>query len=357
MATILELKSTIAGILGVTVNDFTVNGIDFGLTALNAVRLHAEQGNDFEFQRKTLSLSVNTLTGGSLENAVIQGTSTPATIKTLIDVGQADTNGNFVPLEWTTRAESHERTRGENRYGSRSLRYPSDADTQVFVGGRRRVMLDNDRVSLFPMGTVSENVTVLLDCYVYSSDWTTAESVVVSGVGTTTAFNTTYYRNGSFGGRALWLNLNPATYTAGPSGNVLRALWYDNEVNGFKWFLTTGSDIYNVASGTYASTATTTAQTPASLTFGSNGGGITGTAITSAATTASDSDIWTTKGSNYLIWASVVWLNQNASAFGKQFVNRQEGNLGPPTALRDEALATLIACDTNKFELFRRHGR
>lgn len=353
MATILELKSTIAGILGVTVNDFTVNGIDFGLTALNAVRLHAEQGNDFEFQRKTLSLSVNTLTGGSLENAVIQGTSTPATIKTLIDVGQADTNGNFVPLEWTTRAESHERTRGENRYGSRSLRYPSDADTQVFVGGRRRVMLDNDRVSLFPMGTISENVTVLLDCYVYSSDWTsTSNTLTVTGATGVTGVNTTYYKYGNTVGGAFYLNTNPSTMTFSTGPAVYYAIFYNWITN--RWFIV---DVNNalLTSPANRHELVTTSQSPAGTYTGA--GTFTGTAVVALTTTDSTSDIWTTKGANYLIWASVVWLNQNASVFGKQFVTRQEGNLGPPTALRDEALATLIACDTNKFELFRRHGR
>ena len=352
MATILELKSTIAGILGVTVNDFTVNGIDFGLTALNAVRLHAEQGNDFEFQRKTLSLSVNTLTGGSLENAVIQGTSTSATIKTLLDVGQADTTGKFVPLEWTTRAESHERTRGENRYGSRSLRYPSDADTQVFVGGRRRVMLDNDRVSLFPMGTISENVTVLLDAYVYSSDYTsTSNTITVAGaVGAfATYMNNVYYRYGTHDGKAFYLNKEPNTIS---DGRRTMAVWYRGPAT--KWYITSAEDTFeNTPPDGYSVVSTSvTAAGYATLSVNHSG-----TPTVTSADADTTSDIWTTKGANYLIWASVVWLNQNASAFGKQFVNRQEGNLGPPTALRDEALATLIACDTNKFELFRRHGR
>lgn len=346
MATILELKSTIAGILGVTVSDFTVNGIDFGLTALNAVRLQAEQGNDFEFQRKTLSLSVNTLTGGSLENAVIQGTSTTATIKTLIDVGQADTNGNFVPLEWTTRAESHERTRGENRYGSRSLRYPSDADTQVFVGGRRRVMLDNDRVSLFPMGTISESVTVLLDCYVYSDDFVTSTLATLTGTTGLNAINTTFPLLGTYNGKPL--------FQSQTIGYMYYGIWYS--ISQVKWIISSLEymrEPFVAAFVDYHYLATTSSTLSPAGTY-TAAGAFTGTGVVAANAV---SDIWTTKGANYLIWASVVWLNQNASVFGKQFVNRQEGNLGPPTALRDEALATLIACDTNKFELFRRHGR
>jgi hypothetical protein len=352
VATILELKSTVAGILGVTVADFTVNGIDFGLTALNAVRLQAEQGNDFEFQRKTLSLSVNTLTGGSLDDAVIQGTSTSATIKTLIDVGQADTNGNFVPLEWTTSAESHERTRGENRYGSRALRYPSDADYQVYVGGRRRVMFDGSRVRLFPMGTVSENVTVLFDAYVYSSDWTTNSNTitVVSATGTgASLINNQYYRFGQYNLKSLYLSKIPTESTL---GDATYAIWYNSPIGA--WLISAANDIGELAPSNYHS-LTSTSQSPAG-TYAATGA-FTGVAVATSTDADTTSDIWTTKGANYLTWASVVWLNQNASAFGKQFVNRQEGNLGPPTALRDEALATLIVCDTNKFELFRRHGR
>ena len=348
MATILELKSTIAGILGVTVADFTVNGIDFGLAALNAVRLHAEQGNDFEFQRKTLSLSVNTLTGGSLDDAVIQGTSTSATIKTLIDVGQADTNGNFVPLEWTTSAESHERTRGENRYGSRALRYPSDADYQVYVGGRRRVMLDGSRVRLFPMGTVSENVTVLFDAYVYSNDWSAAGNTLVVTGSSNTDINVTYYPFGVQNGHPFWLSVDPTVDT--PQSGTKYAIWFVST----GYYLSAASGMFTLppSSGHFFPF---TGQSPVGASTVDYT--LTGPVTIAAANGYAISDIWTTKGYNYLLWASVVWLNQNCSTFGKQFVARTEGNLAPPTQLANEALAALIASDTNKYELFRRHGR
>lgn len=351
MSTILELKSTIAGILGVTVTDFTVNDIDFGLAALNAVRLQAEQGNDFEFQRKTLSLTVNTLIGGSLEDAVIYGTSTAATIKTLIDVGQADTNGNFVPLEWTTKAESLERTRGENRYGSRALRYPSDADYQVYVGGRRRVVFNGDRVSLFPMGTVSENVTLLFEAYVYSSAWTAYSllgangSVIVAGT-LTPDVTGTYAKQGTYNAHNFYFNLASST--------TPYLLYWSTSIGWRLVAFAPGLDLatpvnYWLQDNFGGSGDIIDTYTP-------GGGSFTG-AMTVTNNDAGYSDIWTTKGANYLIWASVVWLNQNASPFGKQFVTRQEGNLAPPTQLAAEALVALIACDTNKFELFRRHGR
>lgn len=64
-------------------------------------------------------------------------------------------------------------------------------------------------------------------------------------------------------------------------------------------------------------------------------------------------DIWTKHGSQYLLWATVVQLNN----LFKEFVNRQEGNLPPPSELAEAGLESLIQWDIFKYEQFRRHGR
>ena len=155
--TLSDLYSAQAGILGVTAADLTVNGLNLGLMAANAARLQAEQFNDFEFQRKVLSLSVDTITGGSLVNAVIYGTATVADIKTVIDVTQLDRNGNEIPLEWTTRAESLERIRDDTR--CIRPRYPTDGEYYSGLGNRaRRVIFSGDSVLFFPLAETGSSL-------------------------------------------------------------------------------------------------------------------------------------------------------------------------------------------------------
>lgn len=340
-----DLYNAQAAILGVTPADLTVNGLNLGLMAGNAVRLQAEQFNDFEFQRKTVSLSVDTITGGSLVNAVIYGTATSADVKTVLDVTQLDRNGNEIPLEWTTRAESLERIRDDTRVIR--PRYPTDGEYYSGLGNRaRRVIFSGDSVLLFPLAEVnstSESLTLLLETYCYSSDWlATSNTVTVAGGTGVTGVNTTYYRYGTYNGRPLYISLAPAGTPA-----ALYFLWY----SGTRWIMnqlvgTLGSNYHGL---------TSTSQSPAG-TYDNNGT-YTGTAVATAVDGDITSDIWLTKGFNYILWASVVWLNQNANSFGKQFVARTEGNLAPPTAMADAALAAFITCDSSRFELFRRHGR
>lgn len=65
------------------------------------------------------------------------------------------------------------------------------------------------------------------------------------------------------------------------------------------------------------------------------------------------SNIWTTRGKQYILWSSIIRLNK----LFMRFVQRQEGVLPPPTELASEGLQSLLDWDNNKLEEFRRHGR
>ncbi len=63
-------------------------------------------------------------------------------------------------------------------------------------------------------------------------------------------------------------------------------------------------------------------------------------------------DVWTTKGGQYLLWGGIIHLNH----LFKEFVARQEGNLPEPRALMQEGLDALKLWDSFKHEQFRRHA-
>lgn len=343
--TLLELKQAATGILGVSVSNLTVNGLDLGLLGANAVRLQAEQFNDFEFQRKTLSLNLDVVSGSSLDGAVIYPGGGVATIKTLIDITQQDTNGNEVPMEWTTRAESLERIRSTKT--NRRLRYPTDADLDVRSPsgmGRPRLELSGNNMFPMPRATQAGTISLLLEAYCYSSNWTsTSNTVAMTGSASVTANNTTYYRYGSYNGSPLFISL-----LDGGTPAALYFLWY----NGTQWI---NNQLPGTLDANYHSLTTTASQNPAGSY--TNHGTYQGVSSVTSADADSTTDVWLTLGFNYMLWALVVWLNNSDNTMGKKFVARTEGNLPPPQAQADAALQALITNDLNRFEQFRRHGR
>lgn len=64
-------------------------------------------------------------------------------------------------------------------------------------------------------------------------------------------------------------------------------------------------------------------------------------------------DTWTKYASQFIQCGTMIHLNH----YYKEFVFRQEGNLGPPKEVRDEGLAAFIAWDAARYEQHRRRGR
>lgn len=167
--TLLEIKTEAAHILDLGVSDLTVNGQDMGLLALNHTRRRAEEFHDFEFSRKLVQLAVDGETGGSLENAVLYSDgATAVNIKTVVECGFGDAEGNFRPTEWTTVAENIERQREENMYVVD--RYPGDDNS---YSDRMRVMFTGDEVFVFPKS--STDFTLLMEVYTELDDWVSGD--------------------------------------------------------------------------------------------------------------------------------------------------------------------------------------
>lgn len=171
--TLFEIKAAAAGYLNREVAELTVNGVDLGLMALNQVRLFAELNNDFEFSRKLLTLDVDGVTGGNLDEAVEQGTDDVFEVKTIVDVGLfSGETGDFLPVEWSTVAESLLRQRMENPYAV--PRYPTDGEARSGPWGARRFVFTGNKVYFYPK---VENTTfeVGFEAYTFTTDWVDAD--------------------------------------------------------------------------------------------------------------------------------------------------------------------------------------
>lgn len=240
---LLEIKTAVANYFGKALADLTVLSQDLFLVAANQVRRQAELQHDFEFTRKLVTVTVNGVTGGSLDDAVLYGTATDVDIKSIIDVGLFDNDTNLRPVEWTTVAESLERQRQENPHTA--PRYPTDNWYQSGPNGQARFDFTGSTVYRFPKDS-SNNFTLGMEVYTFHTDW-----------------------------------------VAGDLG---------------------------------------------------------GTPVT---------DTWTKYAAQFIQWGVIVHLNH----LYKEFVARTEGNLPPPSQLRDEALAAFIAWDSGRYEQNRRHGR
>jgi hypothetical protein len=168
--TLYEIKVAAATYFEKSIDDLTQHDVDLGLIALNHVRQVAELNNDFNFTRKLLQVNVDGVTGGSLDTAVEYGTTdTVVAVKTVVDVGTFDTDGNFRPAEWTTVGDSLNRERQDNPYYVQ--RYPTDAQAVCGPGGQRRFTFSGNKIYFFPK-TPNLSITLGIEAYTFTPDWT-----------------------------------------------------------------------------------------------------------------------------------------------------------------------------------------
>lgn len=172
--TLEEIVSTAARYLEKSHDDLIIDEIDQGLIAVNHVRRVAEQTNDFNFTKRLLQLSVDGVTGGRLDEATEYGaseTDCPTTfkIKTIVDIGIFDTDGNFLPVDWTTSGASLNTQRQDNYLAI--PRVPTDAQALMGPFGQQRFVLSGNRIFLFPKAT-NLTITLGIDAYTFTPDWT-----------------------------------------------------------------------------------------------------------------------------------------------------------------------------------------
>lgn len=342
--TIYQIEKAAAAMLShpaapITANDFVVDGQDLALMFLNQIRLQAEMAHDFNFQRKLLTLSVDVVTGGSLDSAVIYGTDTSVDIKTIVDIGTFDMNGNFRPAVWTTAEESQVRQRQENPFDF--IRYPTDAQAQTWPGGQRRFVLANNNIWLYPRSQANDTGTVVagIEAYCHQADWTGAQSVGLQMTGTDGQFFTfaNFANQGSYNNKTFY-----AFFAEGVTESY--GVWFDTD----SWYLTN----MNGVGVTSATGYKLTSPSPLGTYVGINGATGTYDAVTGGSGDV-ESDIWTTKGQQYLLYQLIVELNGRF----KFYVPRTEGNLAPPQQLATEGLQKLIDWDVYRYEQFRSHGQ
>jgi hypothetical protein len=337
--TLLQLRSMMAAYLQKSIQELVLNGADLSLLALNNVRRQAEMLHDFEFSRKHITVTIDRMSGGTLQDAILEG-SPSVEVKSVIECGIYDDNFNVHPVEWTTISESVERQR--QIIPGWPPRYPKDgeASTGYYNVGMPRIAFSGDDIWCVPTGLRGEEFDLELEVYTFQQDWTSlSDSITVSGLTNPTAGNGTYWPYGIYNGRQLYLNI-----LYGPPG-ALYAVWW----NGIgEWRVTSIAELGMVTPVNYASLVGK-AMMPGGVysPHGTWGGQVMVVTIPGSDT----QDVWLTKGAQYLLWGGLVEVNHMA----KEFVFRQEGNLPPPEKLRDDALETFRSWDSFRYEQDRRH--
>lgn len=339
--TLLELKTQVANYFNVALADLTVLSQDLFLMAANHVRRQAEMSHDFEFSRRLVTVSVDGVTGGTFVNAVVYGTSTGVNVKTVIEVGQFDEDANLRPAQWTTVAEGLEQQREANR---RTVpRYPTDGWFSSTPLGMSRFEVAGPNIYRWPKDA-DNDFTIGAEVYTFRSDWATADlvtpSLTVTGSGLSPDVTGIFPAVGVLNLKPLYLK--NSTNLSGDSF----AIWWSSGDS--KWYITGGQYIgFTPISGFQQNSVDTATGAGTYTTVGATTGAPTATVNTFTA------DEWLEEGAAYMLWGIIVHLNYKF----KEFVPRTEGNLPPPTQLRDEALQNFKDWDVFQYEQFRRHGR
>ena len=254
-------------------------------------------------------------------------------MKSVIECGVYDDDFNLHPVEWTTVAESIERQRQmKPGFGPR---YPTDweATTGYYDVGAPRIAFCGNDIWCVPTGTRGDEFDLELEVYTFQQDWiSTSDSVLVQQVANPAAANGSYWPYGIYNRRPLYINI-----LYGPPVAPMHMIWWDGVG---KWRIAPMADLGQPVLVNYAEmVATTMVPGGAYVPHGTWTATAEGVIVVEMMPGSDTSDIWLTKGAQYLMWAGIVEINHLA----KEFVFRQEGNLPPPEKLAETALEDIFA--------------
>lgn len=139
-----------------------------------ALDLGDDEGNFFSLATTNQSPAGTYSTNGSATGTAVVAVTNTFTIKSIIDIGIYDEDGNLRPSEWTTVSEGLERQRGENPYSS--YRYPTDAQALTEPCGIRRFEVSNNQIYSWPKST-TDDFAIGIECYTFQNDWTTTTNI------------------------------------------------------------------------------------------------------------------------------------------------------------------------------------
>ena len=333
--TLTEIKTAVANAFEIALADLTVLSQDMFLVAVNQVRKQAELKFDFEFSRKLVNLTINGITGGSLDdvtlNSVRASSISVAGTLNSAPTGTYHRSGlllNGYPVFMQLGANTS--TSAMLWYNLSSTRWQLETFANYGGFGGYYYLSSTD-----PVGTYSASTATGTPVVTVVNDFTVKSIIDI----------------GSFDD---YENLRPVEWTT--VAESLERQRGDNPYGGRPRYPTDGearsgplglSRIEVVGNSVYLFRKTESADTELELglevyTFQNDWTSVSGV-----------DDTWTKHAHQYLIWGSVVYLNHTF----KHFVYRQEGNLPPPEKLRDEGLSALVEWDVARFEGSRRHGR
>lgn len=210
--TVAQIKLRIANLFHKTVGDFSVNGEDMLLTAMNAAKLLAEQTHDFEKSKRLVQLVLSSPQGAALSTATLYGTNTAVAVKSILNAGIVGTDGSIAPIDFRKRDSVLAEMRKVNRLNplDNILRYPDEA-WEGYATGVRELMQWGDQVLLRPM-VIEGSLTIVCEAYTNMPDYTST--------GTYTDFFTDFGHNYLVWQSVVELNHYFKTFIARQEGNV-----------------------------------------------------------------------------------------------------------------------------------------
>jgi hypothetical protein len=165
------LKSVVAGVHQKDPDDLTLDdGTDMFLVTANSVRRNAEMMHNFEYCRVTATLDIDGITGGSLDDAVLDDPDSHfSKIKEVVAIQRRRADHRLVPVDFTRADIPIERDRWVLELRDDfwpEVRYPSDAQSRARLGRATLIQRGRQifRYPQFPDAVTGPPITYNLEC-------------------------------------------------------------------------------------------------------------------------------------------------------------------------------------------------